>query len=119
MRSPRIDTLQWFVGAFCLAVGALMLVTPHEFGASAYAALRPLLGVAGLAYLVGGGALVAVAVLRPGRGLTMAAHLGAACLLLALSASCSAGQTWIGAISYGLMALGTAYAAVVVRAGRA
>jgi diguanylate cyclase (GGDEF)-like protein/PAS domain S-box-containing protein len=119
MRSPRIDTLQWFVGAFCLAVGALMLVAPHEFGAAAYAALRPMLGVAGLAYLLGGGALVAVAALRPGRWPTTAAHLVAAGLLLGLSASCFAGQSGLGALSYGLMGLGTAYAAVVARSERA
>jgi len=37
----RVTTLQWAVGMFSALLGAMMLIVPHRFEASTYAALQP------------------------------------------------------------------------------
>src|SRR4030095_11849271 len=57
----RGATLQWFTGLFCAGVGAQMAIVPHHFGAPAYDALRPNIGLWGTATLIAGMALLGVA----------------------------------------------------------
>lgn len=54
MHGLRIGLLQWTIGTFCAVVGALMLVSPHQFSQSASAALRPHLPWWGTFCLAGG-----------------------------------------------------------------
>ena len=106
----RLGLLQWSVGGFCGIVGALTFVTPHQFVGPAYRLLRPYLPWWGLLCLLGGGALISVALLSPRRRLTLVAHWLAALPLLLLGLSAGAAGGWTGLIAYSLLALGTAIA---------
>jgi len=54
----RISTLRWAAGILCMALGAMVLVVPHQFSAPLYAALQPQWAYWGLAFLIVGAALL-------------------------------------------------------------
>ena len=109
----RLGLLQWAVGGFCGVVGALTFVTPHQFVGPAYGLLRPYLLWWGLLCLLGAGALISVALLSPGRRLTLMAHGLAAVPLLLLGLSAGAAGGWTGLTVYTVLAVGTAVAPLV------
>ena len=109
----RLGLLQWAIGGFCGVVGALTFVTPHQFIGPAYGLLRPYLLWWGLLCLLGGGALISVALLSPGRRLTLLAHGLAAVPLLLLGVSAGAAGGWTGLTVYTVLAVGTAVAPLV------
>ena len=81
----RVQMLQAAVGTFCLLIGTLMLIVPHQFALAAYATFVPHLARWGMLFLVAGAALVAVGFLALPRGVYLLAHglVGGALLLLA------------------------------------
>ena len=60
-----ITSLQWLVGTFIVVIGAMMLVSPHQFAAPAYAPITPQLAWFGIAFLLSGTSLLAVATPAP------------------------------------------------------
>ena len=120
-RSPlgdvAIGSLQWAVGAFCTLIGALMLVTPHYFGAT-YAALRPHPIWWGALFLLTGAALLGVAALTPRRPLIIAVHLLAGAVLLIMAWGFGTVGGWNRASNYAVLAVGTAVAPLLARSSR-
>jgi signal transduction histidine kinase len=76
---------RWAAGTFCAALGALMLVTPHQFSAAFYVLLQPYLAWWGGVFLLAGAALITVPVLDTTRGLVIVSHLCAGVVLLLLA----------------------------------
>src|ERR1700682_2457624 len=65
VQTLRISSLQWVVGAFLATLGALMLISPHQFAAPTYAYLSPHLAWFGPGFLLAGAGLIAVASAAP------------------------------------------------------
>jgi len=94
------SALRWWTGTFCSFVGAFMVVAPQEFRSAGYRAieLRPV--PTGFAFLLAGGALLAVAAIRPRRRLRLVAHLVASAVLALLGAGFLLAGAWTGAVFY-------------------
>ncbi|HEX2163985.1 MAG TPA: sensor histidine kinase, partial [Thermoanaerobaculia bacterium] len=97
--------LRWWAGGFCAFLGAFVVVAPHELSGLAYETLseRPLAW--GVAFLAAGGALLAVAALRPGRGVVLTAHALAAAALAGFGISLGQSGGWTGLVAYGGLGL--------------
>jgi diguanylate cyclase (GGDEF)-like protein len=100
-------TLPWAVGAFCAAIGVLMLVAPHQFNWPAFALLQDQLTWWGLSFLAVGVGLLAVVTLAPGFGVEVLVHVCAGGLLLVLGAGLVRVGGWGGAWAYLILGLGT------------
>ena len=115
--SIRLIALQVSAGTFYLLTGALMLITPHQFGLSAYAFLQPHLMWWGIAFLLVGGALVAAAVQPWPRPLMVLIHGLAAIPLFVLAAGFIDADAFSGTIVYGVLALGLLLSPAWLRGG--
>jgi signal transduction histidine kinase len=105
------ESLRWTLGSYCAFVGAFMLVAPHRYAGLLYQGLSPYEQWWGMAALCSGMALLAVAILRPGRAVSLAVHGLAGFTLLVLSLSFAGKGAWTGAVTYcvfgaGLLAAG-------------
>jgi signal transduction histidine kinase len=109
------ESLRWAMGLFCAFIGAFMLVAPHRYAGPLYDGLRPFQQWWGMAVLGGGTALLAVAVLRPGRAVSLAVHGLCGATLLVLAASFVSTGAWTGAISYSIVGAGVAAAGLSPR----
>jgi PAS domain S-box-containing protein len=98
------------VGAFIVTLGALMLVSPHQFAAPAYAALSPRLDWFGPGFLLAGAGLIAVATPGPRFRFVLLAHFWAGSMLLILAVGFALSGSWSGTSNYGVLGLGTALA---------
>lgn len=87
-----------------------MLVSPHQFGAAPFAALRPYLSPLGAVFLLAGAGLLSSAAQWVGRGLQLGAHLYAGGAILALAQGFAATGAWAGFLVYAALALGRAIA---------
>lgn len=105
-----LTSLRWVVGGFCVAMGVLLLVAPHQFSWPAFVWLQDQTTWWGLAFVAGGVCLLATVTLAPGFSLTVLAHLWAAGLLIALAAGFIRIGAWGGAAAYVVLGLGTAVA---------
>jgi signal transduction histidine kinase len=109
----RIHTFQWSVGIFCALIGALMLVTPHQFASASYASFAPQLPGWGSMFIIAGAVLICATVLAPSRTIIVLAHCGAGVALLLLALGFLRAGGWTGGIVYGLLASGTVAAPFV------
>ncbi|MHB1413956.1 MAG: hypothetical protein ACYC1C_01795, partial [Chloroflexota bacterium] len=75
MRALKITNLRWLVGILSVLVGAMMLVTPHQFSSPLYAAITPTLPLWGVGFLLVGTLLVGLAVFKPRREVVLVVHL--------------------------------------------
>ncbi|MFL6202887.1 MAG: ATP-binding protein [Thermoanaerobaculia bacterium] len=107
MNRLSAESLRWTLGTYCAFVGAFMLVAPHRFTSSVYAAMTPYRGLWGMAALAAGVALLALAILRPDRWVVLLGHGLAGVTLLALSISFLQSRAWTGMIAYGVLGIGT------------
>jgi signal transduction histidine kinase len=98
------------MGLFYAFIGAFVLVAPHRYTSPLYRGLAPFHPWWGIAALGGGAALLAVAVLRPGRAVSLAVHGGTGAMMLVLAVSFSSVAAWTGAITYTVLGLGLAAA---------
>jgi signal transduction histidine kinase/HAMP domain-containing protein len=105
-----ITSLLWAVGVFCSAMGALMLVAPHQFDWPAFAWLHDQLTGWGVGFVAAGVGLLVVVILAPKFGLVVLSHLWTGGLLLALAAGFIRTGGWSGAFAYLVLGLGTALA---------
>ncbi|MBI4494084.1 MAG: GAF domain-containing protein [Chloroflexi bacterium] len=103
------------MGGFSAAIGALMLVAPHQFEAPHYAAFQPYLPWWGAAFLLAGVGLLCVSVLAPQRTLEVTAHLFAGAVQGVLAYGFLATGTWTGASTHLVLGLGTALAPFLPR----
>jgi len=110
----RVTTLQWAVGMFSALLGAMMLIVPHRFEASTYAALQPHLLWWGVAFLLAGGGLLAAA-LSPLGWLVLCTHLAAGMVLLVLAPGFASQGAWARATNYVVLGLGTACVPLIAR----
>jgi len=108
IRKTGAESLRWTMGFYCAAIGAFLLVAPHQFSSPAYEGLRPYLPWWGMGALASGVALLGVAILRPRRAVMAAAHGLAALTFLALALSYVKTARWPGIIVYTTIALGLA-----------
>ena len=92
---------------FCGTIGAFLLVAPHRFQSLSYRALLPFGVWWGTLALCSGVGLLAVAVLRPARWVTLCVHGLAGLTLLMLAASFGRIGGLTGVVIYSLLALGT------------
>jgi signal transduction histidine kinase len=115
VQTLSISSLQWVLGAFIATLGALILVSPHQFGAAAYGPIRPLLAWFGPGFLLGGGWLLVIATLRPSFHYVVLAHLFAGSMLVILAGGFAFSANWSGTSNYGVLGLGTALAPFVAR----
>src|SRR5713226_6043827 len=111
----RISSLQWAVGGFSVAIGALMLVEPFQFGAPGYAPLRPYLAWWGIGFVLAGMSLLAVAALAPRFRFMFLAHLWAGGMLLMLAMAVALSGSWTATSNYLVLGLGIMLAPVVAR----
>jgi len=111
------ESLRWAMGSYCAFVGAFMLVAPHRYAGPLYAGLRPYEQLWGMAALCSGMALLAVAILRPGRAVSLAVHGLAGCTLLVLSFSFAGKGAWTGAVTYCVFGAGLLAAGFLPRSG--
>ncbi|MBI4494049.1 MAG: sensor histidine kinase [Chloroflexi bacterium] len=122
MPDLRIGALQWAVGGYCMALGALMLVAPHHFHASVNAPLQPYLPGWGTIFLLAGAALVGISVFAPhsrsqplGRLCLFALHFPAAAALL-LAGGVIVSGIWAAVVHHAVLGLGTAVAPLLSHA---
>ena len=110
-----VEALLWTMSLFCGTMGAFLLVAPHRFQSPPYRALLPYGVEWGILALGSGLGLLAVAVLRPPRWVTLCVHglAGLTLLTLAISFGRIGGLT--GVIIYTLLALGTVFAGLLPR----
>jgi len=99
-------SLRWTVGLLSAFIGAFVLVAPHRYSSAAFRELAPFLAWWGLAALGSGIALLSVAILRPGRVVSLIVHSAAGLTLLVLAASFVRTGAFTGAASYGILGLG-------------
>jgi PAS domain S-box-containing protein len=104
--SIRLSALQFGVGGFCAAVGALMLVVPYQFATPAYAALQSQLAWSGPALVLAGAGLFAAATLAPRFRIVFLAHLWTAAILLMLAVGFASSGSWSGSTNYLVLGLG-------------
>jgi signal transduction histidine kinase len=107
------ESLRWTLGLFCAFIGAFMLVAPHRYASPLYQGLVPFQLWWGMAALASGVALLAVAVLRPGRPAALLVHGAAGATLLLLAASFASTGAWTGAVSYAIFGAGLAAAGLL------
>ncbi len=103
--------LRWAIGGFCVVVGALMLIVPHQFSSPVFWIIRPHLPWAGGVYLLAGMVLLTVTALRSRPPWQLAGHIGVAVVLLLHAALLFGGGAWGGwpvYLALGLGALATA-----------
>jgi hypothetical protein len=105
-----IHSLQWVVGSFIATLGALMLVSPHQFSGAAYAPLSQQLAWFGPGFLLSGATLLAVATPAAGFRYILLAHLWAGAMLVFLAGGFALSGSWSGTSNYGVLGLGTAVA---------
>jgi PAS domain S-box-containing protein len=105
------------VGGFCAAIGALMLVAPHQFATPLYyTAFEGQLFGRGLGFLLAGAGLLGLVALGPARfGITMLVHAWAAATLGVLAAGFGGPGIWTGTSNYLVLGLATAVAPLVAR----
>jgi signal transduction histidine kinase len=108
-----LESLRWTIGLFCHFIGAFFLIAPHQFVGPLHEWLLAYHGFWGAAMLAAGAGLVAVALARPRRPVTIASHLVSALTLLALAESFAHGRGWAGTISFGTLGLGLAASAAM------
>jgi PAS domain S-box-containing protein len=116
-RPVSIVGLQLAVGGFCAAVGALMLVAPHQFATPLYYVMfeGQLVG-RGLGFLLAGAGLLGLVALGPARfSITMLVHAWAAAMLLVLAVGFGGPGIWTGTSNYLVLGLATAIAPVFAR----
>src|SRR5712691_4018710 len=111
----RISSVQWAVGGFSAAIGALMLVEPFQFAAPGYAPLRPYLAWWGIGFVLAGISLLAVAALAPRFRFMFLAHLWAGGMLLVLAVGFALGASWIGTTNNLVLGLGIVLAPLLAR----
>jgi signal transduction histidine kinase len=102
------ESLRWIVGFLCALLGALVLVAPHRFSGPGAPELHR--GWWGVAALLAGVLLLAVAAVRPRREARLLVHALAGSTLLALAASFAVTRTWMAAFTWAVLGLGTALA---------
>lgn len=124
LRPLSLGSLQWVVGTFIAVLGALMLVSPHQFASATYAPLSPHLAWFGPGFLLAGAGLFAVATFAPAFRFVLLAHLLAGGMLLIMSGSVALSSSWTGTFNYGVLGLGLAVAPLLayarpVRSGQA
>ncbi len=116
-----VSTLRRMSSAFCLVVGVLMLVVPHQFAGSAYALLHPNLTVWGMALAFGGANLFLAGEGHRATALVITSHVVVAVCLFVLALSYAVGHVLTGTINYfglGLSVLIALFAALRSRDNR-
>jgi signal transduction histidine kinase len=103
------------VALYCLLIGALMFIAPHQFDSRAYLLVRPQPIWWGLAFILTGGTLIVTASFAAPRWLPILAHAAAVVLLLTLAATAIPNRAWLGPVWYGVLALGIVVAALPPR----
>src|SRR5688500_11191571 len=101
----RLVSLQWAIGAYCFLIGALMFVAPHQFDAPTFDALRQLLRLWGVLFLLTGTGLVVASTLVVSRVVPILAHLTGGVALLALAYGFAATGSWTGLVVYAVLGL--------------
>lgn len=113
VRQLRLTTLSWSVGWFCAAIGALMLIVPHQFSSPSFSVLRPYLPLMGGAAFLSGLGLVGVSALG-WRGLSrLAVHLVCGSVLILFAYTLLLAGSLAGASIYSTLGLGTIAAALL------
>jgi signal transduction histidine kinase len=112
------EILLWAMGFFCGFFGAFLLIAPHHFQTSRYEGLLPFATAWGTLALVSGGGLLMVAVVRPARRMSFAAHLLVGLALFALAASFAAVKAVTGCLAYAIFGAGTILAGLQTRKPR-
>ena len=118
VRALRGTTLQWWAGLLCAAIGAQLLIVPHQVNSLAYDALRPNSAAWGVVALSGGMLLLVVAIVGGARRLQVVAHLGVGGIMLLLSSMFGTSGAWFGAIVFGALGAATLNAPWLARASR-
>jgi signal transduction histidine kinase len=109
------ESLRWILGFFCSFIGASILVVPHRFTGAQYGGLTPYRTLWGGGALLAGVALLAVAILRPRRGVALLGHLLAGASLLLLALTFAQTEIWTAATVYAVLGLGTMLAGLLPR----
>lgn len=117
MRGLRADTLGWGVSLYCLVIGTLMLITPHQFASRTFLPLQPVLPWTGSGLLIAGAALLVAVTLAPPPWVRAAAFIVVGGALLALAGTFFSTGAWTGLTSYLVLGLGTLLGAAL--SGRA
>ena len=106
-RRTHGDSLRQAVGLFCLLLGALIMVAPHQFYGPGYEAIRGALPALGVGTICGGLLLIGTTVLGMARPIFIAAHVVAAVPLASIGLSYVAASTWHSALIYLVTAIWT------------
>ena len=110
-------TFRWMMGIFCAALGALMLIVPHQYAAPGYAGVQPLLPVWGSALLVAGGGLLLAAGIFVRQQLIRGALLFAALVIGTLAVACASRNGMSEVSLYSVLAVGLVLAVAPSSAG--
>ncbi|HEX9013255.1 MAG TPA: cache domain-containing protein, partial [Anaerolineaceae bacterium] len=113
MRNLKIGSLQWWVGAYCSFLGAVLLVTPHNFDLPVTSFLQSRSWIFGTGLVLAGIAMFAAAILVPSRAATLAAHLSVGLLLTAVAVVSWRSHDWLTAIDSLVFGLGTIFAGLI------
>lgn len=117
MRGLRTATLGWGISLYCLIIGTLMLITPHQFGTRTFLPLQPILPWTGTGLLMAGASLLAALALAPPRWARASAFVIVGFSLLTLAATFLTTRAWTGLVSYLVLSLGALVAAVAIGRG--
>lgn len=106
---------RWSIGAFLLLIGALLLVAPHEFAATTYAAIYGHSAWWGSALIASGMTTLSIDafVARPLIRFTL--HIPAVSALAVVAIGFTGTASWSGTVVYGVLSLATLGAAFLAR----
>ncbi len=94
------SSLRWWAGAFCVFLGALIVVVPAQFTSQVYTAMTPRVALWGIAFTVAGWTSLAVAAVRMRPALQIASHVLVASVFALLAGGLAAAGAWSGTIVY-------------------
>lgn len=100
-----VGTLQWILGLISIALGAMMLIIPHQFSSRALFELHAQLGVWGSGFLIAGIGLVSVAVVRPSHLIRGTVHLLAGAMFMVFGAAFASVGSYTATGAFGTLGL--------------
>ncbi len=109
----RVNRLQMAVAAFFAIIAALMLITPHTFRFFIDLPIERHPFVWGLLFLLGSLGLFAIITMYVSQRLAALIDLAASGLLVVLAAGFVRSAMWINSLTYAMLALGLALAALI------
>jgi signal transduction histidine kinase len=115
MRPVAIGPLQFCVGLYCVSLGTLMLITPHQFLTGAFLPWQAYIAWWGVSFVLAGCLLFGAALMQVRKQRLVLIHLFAGGALLTLMYIYGVTRAWTAFNNYLLLGVGTAVAPLIMQ----